>query len=584
MLKYRLPLSVPQQVSRILAEASFGYLKNTFPDLIGEYCPSSLDIHSPSNGDPIEAYYFYDSSGEAQFIWDLIRSNPPKDPSSFCIMARSNNYISGLAEAFSKLEKDTKDGYIPRFFTVEKGVAFYRTGAVKDILAFLRVLLNDTDSVSMERLASKFIKGVGSATINRIHESGDIGVSMSSFLNPDTYSRGDCYGTLIDACMAGNVIVYDTETTGLDLTSDQVIQISAVRYGPNGNPVATFDRIVIPTVEISQGARNTIPFDIDEAVKTRGIPASEAFREFSEFVKGSVLVGHNSINYDAPLIARQLAELGLPPLDIEGEYDTLSLAKQFYPSFPNFKLATLCDRFSVVNEDAHNALGDVKATGEILFHMLRNNILLTQAERIALLSKYREKFVKFYSFLMGLKKDIFENHANSAIERIIDTCSLRTRYKTESSMQAVEDVITMFGNSDGSLDFVREFVSNAAFSGSQIDTLAEKLGQIPIITVHQSKGCEFDTVILAGCDSMNFPTFAAVKEGNEEEEKRVFYVAISRAKKRLIITCNVDYERFYPITPSPYIDRIPSKFISCEHYIRGDDGTWQVVEEDPDIF
>lgn len=172
----------------------------------------------------------------------------------------------------------------------------------------------------------------------------------------------------------------------------------------------------------------------------------------------------------------------------------------------------------------------MKATGDVLFHMLWNNILPTHEERFAILSKYQKRFLPFYSFLEEIKKDIYSDHACEAVLKIVDMCYLRTKYKTEASRLAVEDVLSLFQDSDSSLDFVRDFVGNAAFSGSQIDSLIRKLNQIPIITVHQSKGCEFDTVILAGCNSLNFPSFAAVKDGNEEEEKRVFYVAISRAK------------------------------------------------------
>ena len=64
--------------------------------------------------------------------------------------------------------------------------------------------------------------------------------------------------------------------------------------------------------------------------------------------------------------------------------------------------------------------------------------------------------------------------------------------------------------------------------------------KIPIITVHQSKGLEYDTVFLSGLKENTFPSYMSVKSNNMDEEKRTFYVAITRAKKRLCMTCNID--------------------------------------------
>lgn len=552
------------RATKTLAEASFGYLKNTYPELMGRYCPQKLEIRSDEKGEPVRLFTFGSMDREAEFIYRYLADSRPADPSDVCIMARSNHYIADLYERLRKygdgLPADQRLG----FFTVEKEYAFYRTAVVKDLLAFLRVLVNDTDEAAMDRILSgRFIRGMGKAAIEKLHASGDIGVSVSSFLNPDTYEFGDCYAGLTDAVWNGNIVVYDTETTGLDLSKDQAIQIAAVKYDLNGEPVETFNRIVIPTVEISQGARDTVPFDVDEEIRLHGIPAKEAYTEFSEFVKDAVLAGHNSIRFDAPLIARQLTELGLPKLPVRREYDTMSLAKQFYPLLPNFKLSTLCEHFEIVNEDAHNAFGDVKATGAVLFRILHDNIIPTQTERRKLISQYAPRIENFFRYTLTLQKYIEENDVCGLFSDIISRCRLREKYKTDSSRTAMDEIESMIRGTEteNAAAFLQEFIADAALSGSQIDSLLKKLNKIPIITVHQAKGCEFDTVIIAGCDNMNFPSFAAAKNGNEDEEKRVFYVAISRAKKKLLLTCCTDdprdpWKKSFR-KESPYISSVP---------------------------
>ena len=58
--------------------------------------------------------------------------------------------------------------------------------------------------------------------------------------------------------------------------------------------------------------------------------------------------------------------------------------------------------------------------------------------------------------------------------------------------------------------------------------------KIPIITIHQAKGLEFDYVFMASLEDHVFPTYWARQKGDIEEEKRLFYVAMTRAKRGCI--------------------------------------------------
>ena len=90
----------------------------------------------------------------------------------------------------------------------------------------------------------------------------------------------------------------------------------------------------------------------------------------------------------------------------------------------------------------------------------------------------------------------------------------------------------------------------------------KKLQKIPVITVHQAKGCEFSTVILAGVSERFFPSALSKGTPQEEEEKKVFYVAITRAKERLIMTrVSKDYHTGKHIPVSPYFRAIPKEFV-----------------------
>lgn len=89
---------------------------------------------------------------------------------------------------------------------------------------------------------------------------------------------------------------------------------------------------------------------------------------------------------------------------------------------------------------------------------------------------------------------------------------------------------------------IDEFMSGAALEAStdngkeNIDPSMKANGQVTLMTVHASKGLEFDTVAVVGAEETIFPVTRALDEGNEEEERRLMYVAITRAKKDIIVT------------------------------------------------
>lgn len=79
---------------------------------------------------------------------------------------------------------------------------------------------------------------------------------------------------------------------------------------------------------------------------------------------------------------------------------------------------------------------------------------------------------------------------------------------------------------------------------------------MPIITVHQSKGLEFDIVFIAGAVDGEFPSYFAVRDNHLEEEKRVFYVALTRAKSRVYITGFKSNARGQTMRPSRFIQML----------------------------
>ncbi|MBQ3221617.1 MAG: UvrD-helicase domain-containing protein [Clostridia bacterium] len=548
------------RATKTLANATFGYLCNTYPDLVGKACPQKLAVHSKEEGETIDCYGFDNPRQEAAQIFSYAQRALKSGRTGLCVMARSNPYIATLTRTFAEINAGLPEAERVRFFTAEEDYAFFRRSVVKDVLATVKLLLNKTDAVSMERL-SAYMRGVGTKTVEVLRLLGELGLSITSFLLPDTYEYGDPYHSLLTAYEKGGIVIYDTETTGLDLAKDEPVQISAVKIGKEGEVLEIFDRLVIPSVPIARAAYETHGFDMEYLRTHGGVELKRALEEFSAFARGCVLVGHNGLRFDAPLIRRCLKESGLPPLATVAEYDTLVIAKRFLPRLPDFKLSTLCSYYGIVNEAAHNALGDVTATGKVLVKLIREEVLPTALERRNAVEKYRARFEKFYEFYKEASARLQED-GESLPPFLVESLRLRKKYDSAKDLQTVDDLLAglKVPPKTDAESFFRGYIADAALANGRLDLLMQKHGGVPVITVHQAKGCEFDTVVLAGAGDDHFPGYYARESGREEEEKKVFYVAITRAKRKLVLTRSADgYNR--TTHPSPYFYKIPQSFV-----------------------
>jgi DNA polymerase-3 subunit epsilon len=197
---------------------------------------------------------------------------------------------------------------------------------------------------------------------------------------PEHHRRPEFYdfGLLLDdASLIGDerpleslkYVVFDTETTGLAPTrGDEIVQIAAVRI-VNGRMLGgeSLDMLVDPERAIP-AASTRVHHITDEMVA--GAPAiDEAGRRFHRFCEDAVMVAHNA-PFDMAFLRRHEARMGVrfanPILD------TVLLSAILYGQTAEHSLDAIAERLAVhiAPEERHTALGDAKATAEILLKML----------------------------------------------------------------------------------------------------------------------------------------------------------------------------------------------------------------------
>jgi DNA helicase II / ATP-dependent DNA helicase PcrA len=97
------------------------------------------------------------------------------------------------------------------------------------------------------------------------------------------------------------------------------------------------------------------------------------------------------------------------------------------------------------------------------------------------------------------------------------------------------------------------------------DSKDENADTVKMMTVHGAKGLEYPVVFVAGMEETLFPSGMSINTREElEEERRLFYVAVTRAKKRLWLTYANSRYRFGQLVqnePSRFIDEIPMQFV-----------------------
>ncbi len=92
------------------------------------------------------------------------------------------------------------------------------------------------------------------------------------------------------------------------------------------------------------------------------------------------------------------------------------------------------------------------------------------------------------------------------------------------------------------------------------DGLSSEQELVTLMTLHNAKGLEYDTVFIVGCEEGAFPHMRALEEGGEEEERRLCYVGITRARKRLYMTWARErrlFGRAEHNLPSRFVDELP---------------------------
>jgi DNA helicase II / ATP-dependent DNA helicase PcrA len=138
--------------------------------------------------------------------------------------------------------------------------------------------------------------------------------------------------------------------------------------------------------------------------------------------------------------------------------------------------------------------------------------------------------------------------------------------RLENLQQLVEVAHEFDANAQADGDTLEMFLQDLALK-SDGDSRRDDEGLVTLMTLHNAKGLEYPTVFVAGCEEGVFPHQRALDEGGLEEERRLFYVAVTRAMRELYLT----YARRRSVFGAPthslssrFLDEIPTDLTERE--------------------
>ena len=368
--------------------------------------------------------------------------------------------------------------------------------------------------------------------------------------------RGSSYLQELEKAYATELVIFDTETTGLNVFEDDIVQIAAMRLR-NGKITERFNIFLHTDKEIPAFLGEIENPLVKEYANPNNekLDRDEGLRRFLEFVGNAPLLGHN-VNYDYRILDNNL-QRDCHITDFKDTYssyfDSLKIARLVCPNLKSYSLKNLLKALNLEGENSHMADDDIVATKSVVDYCV---------EKFKKVKKRQIAFLQDNDGVISLfnasYKNIFDHTRNILYDRLPSDVK-------PALVQELEYTYNRFREQDiigecAKLPYILRYFEQDIIQQEKEPSLYEQLNnhvmelntfkeadlcdssvikeKFFISTVHKAKGLEFENVIVFNAVDDVYPYFKNDTPELQREDARKLYVAISRAKIRLcILTC-----------------------------------------------
>src|SRR2546427_5101547 len=186
----------------------------------------------------------------------------------------------------------------------------------------------------------------------------------------------------------------------------------------------------------------------------------------------------------------------------------------------------------------------------------------------------------FLTLMADLRSELTSRSPSRLVADIIERTGFEAHLEKSAPGDAIarienlEELVSAVAAYDGARDGLRAFLDRAALL-SETENVQGTSG-IRLMTLHSAKGLEFPVVFIAGLEENLFPHSRSAEEHEDlEEERRLLYVGMTRARERLILTRALQRRLFgdpTPAEPSRFLQEIPGRLLR-ENDFAEDNGT-----------
>ena len=455
------------------------------------------------------------------------------------------------------------------------GTDLFSTPDVRLLLAHLSVVAMEHNFIAWSQLfVGLRVYGSQSAARQFVRQLMQHSISPVDFL---CYDESTYLSEFVTAYTQGDFVIFDTETTGLSVFDDDVVQIAAIRV--REGKVTDELNLFIETDREIPAMLGDVPNPlVEEYARQPHCTHAEALQRFADFARDCTILGHNA-TYDYQIMEHNMSRYA-PQLSMKTlwpvYYDSLKLIRLLRPRLRSYKLKFLLEELQLEGQNSHLANDDIMATLSLVDYCYRLGSQRVDGQR---------RFMAHHQGTIGKFRSLYADLYLQAVAQLYEptdqpalTSALSQAYNTLREMHRMGDI--------PKFRYIKSYIEMDMLTPESGQSLAEQLSRhlqdlttlkeadlcgaasmqdrVFISTVHKAKGLEFDNVIVYDAVEGKYPSaFANTTEQNSEEARK-FYVAISRARRRLIVTyCHnsvSNWGRWYPKQLTPYMQPVAQFF------------------------
>ena len=179
------------------------------------------------------------------------------------------------------------------------------------------------------------------------------------------------------------------------------------------------------------------------------------------------------------------------------------------------------------------------------------------------------------SLLDSLRSAAAELEVPELIQEVLDRTGTIEAYEAERTIEARGRIENLEAFVDGAREYQQQaeeptlgsYLQEISLFSAQDDLDGVEVSNVTLMTIHNAKGLEFRAVFIVGVEEEIFPSSRSIEEQGIEEERRLFYVGLTRAEERLVLThasSRLLWGRTTHNLPSRFLDELPERQVERE--------------------